>query len=72
MGKLLCKSIVERQMSCAKACAWFLQNHSDSSGKKFSYEKKIASQDKTKKTFTTQNETMLLKVPVPDIYTSNR
>jgi hypothetical protein len=47
--KLLCKSIVERQTSCAKACAWFLQNHSDFAGKKFSHETKFESQDKTKK-----------------------
>ena len=44
-----CKSIVERQTSCAKTCAWFLQNHSDPSGKKFSHETKFALQDKTKK-----------------------
>ena len=48
VGKLLRKSIVERQTSCANTCAWFLQNHSDSSGKKFSHETKFASQDKTK------------------------
>ncbi len=47
--KLLCKSIVERQTSCAKTCAWFLQNQSDSSRPKFSHEIKFASQDKTKK-----------------------
>ena len=54
VGKLHCKSIVERQKSCAKACAWFLQNHSDSSGKKFSHETKFASQEKQKQTFTPQ------------------
>ncbi len=48
VGKLLCKSMVERQTSCAKTCAWFLQNQSDSSRQKFSHETKFASRDKTK------------------------
>ncbi len=62
VGKLLCERIVERQTSCAKACAWFLQTHSDSSRQKFSHETKFALQDQKQKTFTAQNETMLLQI----------
>jgi hypothetical protein len=67
VGRLLRKSIVERQTSCEKACARFLQNHSNPSGNKFSHETKFASQGKTKKNHSTQNETMLLKVSRSDM-----
>ncbi len=63
----MCKSIVERQTSCAKTCAWFLQNIQILPGRSFLMRQSSHRKTKKKIKFTTQNETMLLKVSRSDM-----
>ncbi len=67
VGKLLCKSIVERQTSCAKLLPGSCRIIQILPGRSFLTRQSSHRKTKQKKTFTAQNETMLLQVPRSDM-----